>query len=152
MFSTWLFLHLAGISIWSGSILAVLLILGMMKKHLGSKELANIVNKIVRVINMLVHPSAFIVLLSGIFMIVERWSGSNKPLWLNFMEKFGGMAVMLSIIAIGFASMMLSKKLKALDRGGSSFKVPVSLNGYMLVMALSFVSVVSTIFVVSFRL
>lgn len=151
MYQAWLFLHLTGISIWSGSILAVILILMMMKKHLGSKELSNIIKKIVRIINMLVHPSAFIVLVSGIFMIVSLGLGMNKPFWLNFMEKFGGVVIMFSIIAISFAGRALVKKLNAMEKGESTIKAPVSFNNYMTVMTLSALSVFSTILVVAFK-
>lgn len=151
MFKAWFFLHLTGVSIWAGSILAVIIILSMMKKHLGSKELSNIVKKIVRIINMLVHPSAFIVLLSGVFMIVSMGLGNDKPFWLNFMEKFGGMLVLFSIIAISLAGNALVKKLSAMEKGESTIKASGSLNRYMLMLSLSAASVFSTILVVAFR-
>ncbi len=151
MFKAWLFLHLTGISIWAGSILAVIFILAMMKKHLGSKELSNIVKKIIRIINILVHPSAFIVLLSGIFMIVSMGLGADKPFWLNFMEKFGSMVILFSIIAISLAGRALAKKLSGTEKGESTINALVSLKGYLTVMSMSVVSVFSTILIVAFR-
>lgn len=152
MFKMWLFLHLTGISIWVGSLLAVIFILFMMKRHLGSKELATIVKKIVRIVNILVHPSAFIVLLSGIFMIVMmNFGDAAKPFWLTFMERFGGGIILFTMIAVGFVGRSLVKKLRAVEGGEATYKHSPSFTNYILMMTLSVVSVIAIIFVVSFR-
>ncbi|HEY4552026.1 MAG TPA: hypothetical protein VIG80_02415 [Bacillaceae bacterium] len=152
MFKFWLFLHFAGISIWVGSLLAVTLILLMMKKHLGSKELSTIVKKITRVVNMLVHPSAFFVLISGIFMIVSMNFGDTaKPFYLNFMERFGGVAILFTFIAISLVGRKFVKKLNSLEKEGSVIKHSRSFNSYISMMLASVAFVFVTIFVVSFR-
>ncbi len=151
---TWLFLHLTGVSIWAGSILAVLFILLMIKKHLGSKELSVIVKRIIRIMHFLVHPSAVLVLVSGIFMIVTMGIDQNKPFWLSFMEKFGGVVVMFTIIAMSIAGRALVKRLSKLegDEGNKTMSSKGFIfNSYIMTMAVSVVSIFSVILVVTFR-
>jgi len=152
MFKYWLFLHFAGISIWVGSLLAVALILIMMKKHLGSKELSTIVKKMTRVVNTLVHPSAFFVLLSGIFMIISmNFGDSSKPFYLEFMERIGGVTVLFTIIAVSIFGRRVVKKLSTLEKEGNVITHPGSINTYITMMLVSVLLVLAVIFVVSFR-
>lgn len=154
MFQTWLFLHLTGVTVWAGSMLTVLFILLMMRKHLGSKELATVVKKIVRIMNVMVHPSSVLVLVSGIFMIITMGIGQDRPFWLNFMERFGGVAVMFTIIAMSIASRRLVHKLSKLSTGGSPMhetKKGSPLRFYLMTMAVSVASVFAVILVVAYR-
>ena len=152
MFKMWLFLHLTGISIWVGSLLAVVIILAMMKRHLGSKELSTIVKKIIRIVNILVHPSALIVLLSGIFMIVMmNFGDAAKPFWLTFMERFGGGIILFTMIAVGFVGRSLVKKLRAIETGDAEKHYSPSFTSYIATITISTISVIAIIFVVSFR-
>jgi putative copper export protein len=152
MFKFWLFLHFTGISIWVGSLLAVTLILLTMKKYLGSKELSTIVKKITRIVNILVHPSAFFVLVSGVFMIISMNYGDNpKPFYLNFMERFGGSTILFSIILISIFGRRLVKRLNILEKDGSENKQSSTINSYITILLASVVFVFATIFVVSFR-
>src|SRR5690625_1835383 len=101
MFSFWLFTHFIGFAIWGGALIAVTCILFMMKRHLGSVELSTIVKKITRIVNILVHPSAFLVLVSGIFMIISfNFGDAGKPFYMEFMERVGGVAVLFTVIGI----------------------------------------------------
>ncbi|MBS4205566.1 hypothetical protein [Lederbergia citrea] len=152
MFKFWLFLHFTGISIWVGALLAVTFILLMMRKNLGSKESSTIVKKMTRVVNMLVHPSAFFVLISGVFMIISmNFGDASKPFYLNFMERFGGGAILFTIIAISFVGRKLVKKLNAQEKDGHVIKHSSSLSNYIAMMLTSVACVLATIFIVSFR-
>ncbi|WP_062106894.1 hypothetical protein [Bacillus niameyensis] len=152
MFKFWLFLHFTGLSIWVGSLIAIALILVMMKKHLGSKELSTIVKKVTKVSNLLVHPSAFFVLISGVFMIISmNFGDATKPFYLAFMERIGGVTVLFSIIAISLFGRRLVKKLNNLEMEGGILKHTGSLNTYVAVMFASLLLILSVIFVVSFR-
>jgi len=152
MFKYWLFLHFAGVSIWTGSLLAVTIILIMMKKHLGSKELSTIVKKLTKIVNTLVHPSAFFVLLSGIFMIIAmNFGDSPKPFYLDFMERIGGVTVLFTIIAVSIFGRRVVKKFNLLEKEGSVITHPRSINTYITSMLLSVLLVFVVIFVVSFR-
>ncbi|MCR2821654.1 hypothetical protein [Lederbergia panacisoli] len=152
MFKYWLFLHFAGISVWVGSLLAVAIILFMMKKHLGSKELSTIVKKMTKVVNSIVHPSAFFVLLSGIFMIIAmNFGDSPKPFYLEFMERIGGVTVLFTIIAVSIFGRRVVKKFNTLEKEGSVVTHPASINMYITMMLISVLLVLSVIFVVSFR-
>ncbi len=150
MFKFWLFLHFTGLSIWLGSLLTITFILVMMKKHLGSKELSTIVKKITRIGNILVHPSAFFVLLSGVFMIISMNLGS-KPFYLAFMERVGGVTVLFTIIGVSLFGRQLVKKLTQLEEDGGVLKHTRSINSYIMMMLLSILLVLAVIFVVSFR-
>ncbi|KRG12261.1 hypothetical protein [Lederbergia galactosidilytica] len=150
MFKFWLFLHFTGLSIWLGSLLAIILILVMMKKHLGSKELSAIVKKITRIGNILVHPSAFFVLLSGVLMIISM-NLNAKPFYLAFMERVGGITVLITIIGVSLFGRKLVKKLTQLEVDGEVLKHTRSINNYIMMMLLSILLVLAVIFVVSFR-
>ncbi|RKN85229.1 hypothetical protein [Paenibacillus ginsengarvi] len=147
MFSFWLFIHLAGLCIWLGSIVAVAFLLVAMKKQLHSADVSALVRRTVRTFNMLTHPSAFLVLISGVLMIVEMGLGSDKPFWMTYMERVGGMIILLFIIAISIMGKRLMKRIS----GGTSQAVAASssLSTYVTGLALSSVLVLSVIFVVS---
>ncbi|MBS4219684.1 hypothetical protein KHA96_15325 [Bacillus sp. FJAT-49711] len=152
MFKYWLFLHFAGISIWVGSLLTVTILLFIVKKHLGSKELSTIVKKMTKVVNTLIHPSAFFVLLSGIFMMIAmNFGDSPKPFYLEFMERIGGMTVLFTIIAVSIFGRKVVKKFNTLEKEGSLIAHPASINTYITMMLISVLLVLTVIFVVSFK-
>ncbi|MDF2661905.1 MAG: hypothetical protein K0Q94_4696 [Paenibacillus sp.] len=145
MYGFMLFIHLTGLSIWLGSLVAVAILLTAMKKMLPSADVSGIVRKTVRTFNLLTHPSAFLVLISGVFMILEMGLGSDKPFWLIYMERGGGMIVLLFIIVISIMGRRLMKRIA----GGDVQAASSSISSYVTGLSLSTVLVLSVVFVVS---
>ncbi|MBO1005708.1 hypothetical protein [Pseudogracilibacillus auburnensis] len=152
MYSFWLFLHITSISIWAGSSLVIAISFIMLKKHLGSIELSKVVKKMTRMINFLVHSSALFVLISGVFMMMDMNFGDTvRPFYIAFMERFGGGAILFSLITVSLAGRKLVKKLTILEKEGSVIKHLPSINMYIAMNLVSVGFIVATIFVVSFR-
>lgn len=147
MFGLWLFLHLTGLAIWIGSLLAIVVILLLLKKQLGSQQSNALAKRVIRVFGMLAHPASVIVLISGVFMIVQMDLGStDKPLWLDVMEKGGGMIVLLALVLTGFLG---SKAKKWLNDPKSK---SVNLTGYLMTLSGFMIMIMAVLLVVSLRL
>ncbi|WP_135557084.1 hypothetical protein [Paenibacillus cymbidii] len=167
MFETMLFIHLTGLAVWFGSMAAIGLMLLAFRRDLRSEEAKKMVGKMVKLFNRLTHPSSFLVLVSGGLMMMDRWSDTDHPFWLTFMERVGGAVVLLSIIALTIAGRKLTKRLgggaSGAGQAASAGKAPaavgagaaamagVRLNGYLSTMGVAAVGVLAVIFVVSFR-
>ncbi len=147
MFQWMLFMHLAGLVLWFGSTMANVSILVLGRRHAASREIGPLVRKAVRVFGWMAHPSSVAVLVSGIVMMVEMNPGdAGKPLWLNYMEKAGGVIV---IAAIAITAVLGRKAAKA-DRTGAG-ELPGT-NGFAASLLLVLGGLLSVIFVVSLRL
>jgi hypothetical protein len=144
MFGFMLFLHLAGFSVWLGSIVTIAILLLAIKKQIDSDVGRSLVKKMIGIFNMLTHPSSFIVLVSGIVMIV-KWGSSEtgKPFWLNYMEQVGGMVVLLFIIVLSILGRRVMKRIAGaniqLASSGISFYVTGMLVTTMLILSIVFV-------------
>lgn len=148
MFGFLLFLHLTGLMVWLGALLAVVVILPMLyKQSAASTAHANpLACRIIRVFGMLAHPAAAIVLLSGVTMIIDMDLGQDKPLWLEIMEKGGGTVVLLSLAWTGILGRKARKRLIA--AAGQA----VTLSGYRTASACMMVLIVSIVLVVSLKI
>lgn len=145
MYGFWLFIHFTGLSIWLGSLVAVAILLMAMRKQLHSADIGALVKKTVRTFNLLTHPSAFLVLISGVFMILKLGMESDKPFWLIYMERGGGMIILLFIIVISIMGRRLMKRIS----GNNSASASTSINSYVSGLTVSIVAVLSVVFVVS---
>lgn len=143
MYGLMLFLHLTGLFIWLGSLLAKLITLSMLKKELGSEQTRTFARRIIRVFSMLSHPSAVIVLISGIFMIVRLGMGSDKPLWLDVMEKGGGTVILLALIVMGILGRRTKKQLKSGQASKINFTVYLTATGSFMILVSAIVLIVS---------
>lgn len=158
MFESMLFIHLSGLAIWFGSIVAIGLMLFSFRRDIRSEEARNMVRKAVKLFNRLTHPSSFLVLLSGGLMIMDRWKDTNHPFWLSFMERVGGTVILLSIIVMTIVGRKLIKRLdaaggvKPVSVGAGAGAAMVRLNSYLSTMTVAGLGVLAVIFVVSFRL
>jgi putative copper export protein len=144
MFGFMLFLHLAGISVWLGSIVTIAILLLVIKKQIDSDVGRSLVKKMIGIFNMLTHPSSFIVLVSGIVMIVKLGSSeTGKPFWLNYMEQVGGMVVLLFIIVLSILGRRVMKRIAGaniqLASSGISFYVTGMLVTTLLILSVVFV-------------
>lgn len=97
MFGTMLFLHLTSLVLWMGSLVSILILIKLAKRQIGSQEIKTFSGRAIRTFSWLAHSNSVIVLMSGIFMIIEMNPGS-KPFWLNYMEKGGGMIILAAIL------------------------------------------------------
>ncbi|MBS4174664.1 hypothetical protein [Bacillus sp. FJAT-49736] len=151
MFTTMLFFHLSGLSIWLGSLISLAVIMSLLKKQAGSKDVQSLLQKIPGLFNRWLHPSSFIVLLSGVFMIIGmNISESQKPLWLHFMEKGGSLTILLSIIVLSIIS---SKKIKKPLRAANVDVgvVQKGLSIYLVWLSIFIMLVLSVVFMVSYK-
>lgn len=109
-----LFLHILSVAFWLGGT-ATLYVLYRKVKHQGSSEGLNVAHDTARsVVKGILNPSAILVLFTGIGMLMQMGLvGSSKPFWLSFMEQFGGIVALLSII-------LLTWQIRHLDKASSS--------------------------------
>jgi len=107
-----LFLHFIGLAVWLGSLVMVAVLLTMMKKQAGEGD-TRIVRTVIRVFNMLSHPGAFLVLVSGFAMIGTNSGNEGKgmPFWLTYMSYVGTIVIVLSMIVLSIlGSRIVAKK------------------------------------------
>lgn len=156
MFGFLLFLHLSGMAVWLGSLIAVGIMLIMLGRQLHSEESRVLVRKIVKAFNLLTHPSSFIVLLSGGLMIMKMGLGDDKPFWMVYMERGGGMIILLSIVVLSILGRKMLKKLSAASTTGtaaSTVSVPSAITSrFAASMFVTAFLVVSVVYVVSTKL
>ncbi|MFD0872152.1 Uncharacterised protein [Chlamydia abortus] len=146
MFGFWLFLHLAGLFLWLGALLAQTVVLGILQKQLDSDTGNTLAIKVIRNFSLFSHPGAVLVLISGVFLIVQMGLGADKPMWLEVMEKGGGTITILALIITG----IWGRKVKRRLRGGSG--QAVKLNGYLTVLTSFMVLILGIVLVVSLRI
>lgn len=146
MFGFLLFLHLTGLMVWLGALLAVVIVVPILKKQPGSSESNALTGRMIRIFGMLAHPAAVVVLLSGVFMIIDMGIGSDKPLWLDLMEKGGGTIILLALVLTGILGSKARKRLGAAD--GRS----VALKGYLTTTAGFMVLIVFMVLLVSLKI
>lgn len=114
MYSLSYILHIAGIAIWVGSFFA----LGYLLKSLAKdkRNLANfapVMKRIQKWVMMGVIPSLVLILLSGVYMILQ-FNRDSIPLYLTIMEQGGTLIILLTIIVVSMYSVRLTKKLEGL--------------------------------------
>lgn len=140
-----LFLHVAGVAFWLGGIAALHV---LYRKAAGTdwergRALAYDTAK--SVVRGILNPSALLVLGSGVIMIVQLGlAGRAKPLWLAFMEQFGGMVALLS-------AGVLTWQLRRIDRASSEDERDRRWQDLNRTMVYIGVGVVATILVVVLR-
>ncbi|TBL80379.1 hypothetical protein EYB31_08155 [Paenibacillus thalictri] len=149
MYGLLLFFHLTGLSIWLGSLVAVIVMLTMMKKHIASPEIGQLAQKTVKIFNFLTHPSSFVVLISGVLLIVDMGLiRSAKPFWMHYMEEVGGMFILLFIVLLS----ILGKKLVVKLTAGDQLDIRSGMARYLSGMMVSVVCVLSVVFIVAVKL
>ena len=71
MFEFFLFLHLTTLSLWIGSVLTIAAILLLMRRQISNHVVKGLAQKAIRTFNRITHPSSFLVLVSGVVMIIK---------------------------------------------------------------------------------
>lgn len=150
MYGLMFFLHIAGLCIWFGSMVTVLVLLMIMRKELANETIAALTQKTIRISNRITHPSATLVLLSGIFMllIIGMENHNSLPFWILFMEQFGGLVILIFLAAVSIAGKKVTRNLAAnkLDLADKS------LNTYLITMIVLAIAVIAVIYVVSAKI
>lgn len=110
MYEWMFFIHLAGLAVWFGVTLMGVLMLLSARKSLAETGVSSIAQQTIRNINRLSHPSSFLVLASGLYMILQL-DRDGLPFWISFMEQAGGTVILLFIVVMSILGSKLRKKL-----------------------------------------
>lgn len=147
MFGYMLFSHIAGLAIWMGALLAIVVMLILLRKSLGTAEMNALAKKVVKVFSVFVYPSSILVLVSGIVMVVQMgFEKGTKPFWLDMMEKGGGTIVMLALVLTAVMGRKLNKRLS--NAGGQA----VAISGYLSTKIAFLIAIMAIVLIVSLRL
>ncbi|GKS12385.1 hypothetical protein YDYSY3_33850 [Paenibacillus chitinolyticus] len=146
MFGWMLFLHITGLLGWLGALLGIFVTMLLLRKQLGTPDANSLAGKTIRVFGRIAHPSSILVLLSGLYLILQMGIGTDKPLWLQVMEKGGGTIILLAVI---FTAVLGSKMNKRLNSAGGT---SVRLTGYLSTVGVFMFLIVSVVLVVSLKL
>lgn len=107
-------LHIAGVAIWLGSFFALgYLLKSLAKDQRHLESFAPVVRRIQKWVMVGVIPSLTLILLSGVYMILQ-YNRDSMPLYLTLMEQGGSLIILLTIILVSIYSVKLTKKLKGL--------------------------------------
>jgi len=109
-----LFVHIASVAFWLGGAVT-LYVLYRKSMRLAPSEATSVAYDTARsVVMSILNPSALLVLLSGIGMLMQMGLvGRAKPFWLTFMEQFGGMVALVS-------AGVLTWQIRRIDRASSA--------------------------------
>lgn len=144
MFNWMLFFHIVGVAFWLGATVAVFII----QRHaraVASDSVNTLLRNTMRtVVHGIINPSSLIVLFSGVFMILQM-NLSTKPFWLAFMEMFGGMLVLVSVVLLTWQLRKATKALSEKDQSAFLSRLTHSMTGVG-------VGVIAIILVVALRL
>ncbi|MGX4585627.1 hypothetical protein [Paenibacillus chitinolyticus] len=146
MFGFMIFLHITGLLGWLGALLGIFVTMLLLRKQLGTSDANRLAGKTIRVFGRIAHPSSILVLLSGVYLILQMGIGTDKPLWLQVMEKGGGTIILLAVI---FTAVLGSKMNKRLNSAGGT---SVRLTGYLSTVGVFMFLIVSVVLVVSLKL
>ena len=147
MYSWMFFIHLAGLAAWFGVTLMGVLMLLSVKGKLAEANLPAVAQTVIRNINRVTHPAAFLVLASGLYMIMQL-ERDGMPFWLAFMERVGGMTTILFMIILSILGGKLRKKLAQGD-GAAAAK---SINTYAIVTFIFLIAILAVTLVASLKL
>lgn len=110
------------------------------------------VRSLIAIVNRLLNPSAFVVMVSGLAMMINLGlMGQDVPLWLRLMQDGGSLIVLLSIALITFYGNRFKKKLR--NQAGTDHVLTRKkmLATYVRLMAGSAVLVLGVVLVVSLK-
>lgn len=147
MYSWMLFIHLAGLAAWFGVTLLGAIMLSSFKGKIAEAGISSVALSTVKNINRVTHLSAFLVLASGLYMILQ-WDREGMPFWLAFMERAGGMIVLLFIIILSIFGGRLKRTLAKGDAAGSAKGIAV----YTTLAFVFLLAILAVILVVSLRM
>jgi uncharacterized membrane protein len=151
MYTFFYFLHVLGVIIWVGAFISFgLLLRSLAKKEQLLDQHQGLLISMNRFVNRGVIPSSIIVLLSGVYLIMQ-FNRGDLPFYLTFMEQMGSLVILLSVILLTIQSRRINKWFNGdeTDRKMSAKALSITYSRYMLGSALLALVVV---FVVSMRI
>lgn len=114
MYSLSYMLHIVGVAIWLGSFLALgYLLKSLVKDERKLADFAPVIKRIQKWVMMGVLPGLVLILLSGVYMILQ-FSRDSMPLYLTIMEQGGTIIILLTIILVSMYSVRLTKKMQGI--------------------------------------
>lgn len=151
MLDTMLFLHITAIAVWLGSLLSLAVITMMSRSQADSGEVRSLVRRITGSFSRWIHPTAIIVLVSGIILIANMNIPQDaRPFWLNYMEMGGMTIIFLSMIVLGFISNRNVRKPLAASNAKTA-TIKKGMSTYLVALTVFMLSILSVIFVVAFK-
>lgn len=121
------------------------------KKQAHSSEVRTLTQKIAGAFSRWIHPSAIVVLVSGIILIANMYgSVEDRPFWLDYMEMAGMVIVFASIILLSFVSNRMVRKPLRMDHVDMA-KISRGLTTYIILLAVLVVLIASVILMVTLR-
>ncbi|MFD0716645.1 hypothetical protein [Paenibacillus sp. GCM10027626] len=145
LFGISLFAHFAGLSLWIGALLFSTIVFILVKSHVnGTNEIRELAQRIARIAMRISHLGAFLVLISGVYMILDL-NIKDKPFWLSIMEKGGGSVIIISIILTGIVGSRTIRRMSNLEDRS------VKISGFVRSSALSLVLIAAVLFIVSMK-
>lgn len=110
MYAGLYFTHIAGLSVWFGALVILMLLLRGARVPGEQQKLAAVLTK--GKVWPTLQAAAAAVLASGIgLMITAGMIGKSKPLWLKLMEEAGGMVALLFVILVTWLARSMRKAL-----------------------------------------
>ncbi|GFR38059.1 hypothetical protein PRECH8_13550 [Insulibacter thermoxylanivorax] len=149
MYNWMFFIHLASLATWFGVTLMGMIMLLSVKSKLAENHasLSSVTLSVLRNINRITHPAAFLVLASGLYMIMQ-WNRDGMPFWLAFMEQAGGLVIILFMILLSIFGARMKKSLAG-SNGAAAAK---SISIYAWVAAIFLLAILVVTLVVSLKL
>lgn len=149
MFGAYLFVHLAGLALWLGSIIMLAILLTAMKRNVASQDVSQLAQRSIKLLNRVTHPSAFLILVSGVLMLIKMdLKQGDIPLWLNLMQSAGGAIIILFIIVV---SIWGKKTVKSIAAGNASAAAK-SISGYVGMLLIAALLILAIVYIVSAKI
>lgn len=149
LFITMLFFHFVGFSIWLGSLISLTAAIFMLKNQTDSNLVRTLLHEILKLFKKLIYPSAFMVLISGLYMVFKI-PESIKPFWLHYMEKGGIVIVFLSTCLLCCISKKLTKQTLNVPNIEIA-AVKKRLSTYFVLLTIIILLILSVVFIVLFE-
>lgn len=106
---TALFIHLLGLSVWLGALIAIITVLFVLRSPKIGADAKQSLGKLQTVLTVIGNLGALALLISGFVMFTMH---AHQALWIDVMAALGGGLSIFSIIAITLQSYILSGRLK----------------------------------------
>ncbi|MFC4736787.1 hypothetical protein ACFO4L_09345 [Bacillus daqingensis] len=134
-------LHIGGIALWIGSFAAFAWLLrGMVQQGELAEAEKRQIRRMTRFVNLGVLPAAGIVLMTGVYMILQL-NRETLPLYMLVMEQAGALIILVTAVGTGLYSRRLVKQLdeKGARAAASSYSVALLLSAGLALAVVVFV-------------
>ncbi|SEN38646.1 DUF2269 family protein [Lihuaxuella thermophila] len=142
-----LFIHVVCVAAWFGGISVMAMYLRDSIRSGNPETMSYALGKVQRWNLTMFIPTAVLVLLTGIYMLMQY---ANKPTWLLVKERFGSLFIVLFIVLIALYGRKLLNQVKA--AGTDSAKGQAILKRYIMLLNLSLVCMIILIFFVTVKI